>query len=162
MAFVAFLMLDGVQGESKDAAHKGEIHLNSYAIGASNAGVGAAGGGSGSCKVSFQDVVITKFVDKASSKLLQYCASGKHISKGVITARTAGDKPLEFLKIELTDVVISSMQHVGNSSGDQPKPVETVTLNFAKIAQNYVEQKADGTGESPVSAGWDLKANKPA
>jgi type VI secretion system secreted protein Hcp len=41
-------------------------------------------------------------------------------------------------------------------------PVDQISLNFAKIEQEYKEQKADGTLAGSVKAGWDLKQNKEA
>jgi type VI secretion system secreted protein Hcp len=49
-----FLRIDGIEGESADAKHKGEIDVLSWSWGASNTGSGAgAGGGVG--RASVQD-----------------------------------------------------------------------------------------------------------
>jgi len=39
-------------------------------------------------------------------------------------------------------------------------PVDQFSLNFAKVEKEYKPQKADGSLDSPIKAGWDLKANK--
>ena len=39
-------------------------------------------------------------------------------------------------------------------------PTDQISLNFAKIEVEYKAQKPDGTLDSPVKAGYDLKANK--
>ena len=153
-----FLKLDGVDGESQDHKHKGEIHIESFSFGAHQMGTGHAGGGSGAGKVVITDINVTKLVDKASPKLFLYCANGKHIPSGLLTVRKAGETPVEYLKIKLTDVLVSSFQDAGHGNALVP---ESLTLNFSKIEYAYQEQGADGkpTG-SPQTMGWDVKANK--
>src|SRR5262245_18522826 len=132
MAFDAFLMLDGVKGESVDAQHKGEIDVRSFSWGVSQSGTGHAGAGSGAGKADFQDLQIVKSVDKSTPLLKLACASGKHITKGRLTVRKAGENPLEYLIIDLENILVSSYTLSG-VSGTSEIPGEQVTLNFAKM-----------------------------
>ena len=157
MAVDMFLKLDGIKGESKDSKHKDEIHIESFSWGMSQTGAMSSGGGGGAGKVSVHDISISKNVDKSSCDLMYACASGKHIPSGLITVRKAGEKPLEYLKIKLTDILISGVQDSGSGHGDQVG--ESITLNFAKFQVDYQEQKPDGTGSPAGSMGWDVKAN---
>lgn len=157
MAVDMFLKLDGIKGESKDFKHKEEIHIESFSWGLSQTGAHGAGGGGGAGKVSVHDISITKFVDKSSCSLMLACANGKHIKEGLITVRKAGEKPLEYLKIKLTDILVSSIQHAGHG-GDLLS--ENLTLNFSKFNVEYQEQKADGTGVAGGEMGWDVKKNE--
>jgi type VI secretion system secreted protein Hcp len=157
MAIDMFLKLDGIKGESKDDKHKDEIHIESFSWGMSQTGAMGHGGGGGAGKVNIHDISISKNVDKSSCDLMYACASGKHIASGLITVRKAGEKPLEYLKIKLTDILISGVQESGSGHGDQVG--EAVTLNFAKFQVDYQEQKPDGTGSPAGSMGWDIKAN---
>src|SRR6187402_3524351 len=104
MAVDMFLKLDGIAGESKDKAHTGEIHIESFSWGMSQTGAHGSGGGGGAGKVSVHDISVTKLTDKSSCALMAALASGKHIKDGPITVRKAGEKPLEYLKIKLTDI----------------------------------------------------------
>ena len=52
MAVDYFLNLGTVEGESADHKHKGEIDLQSWSFGATNAGSFSMGGGGGAGKVS--------------------------------------------------------------------------------------------------------------
>lgn len=158
MAVDMFLKLDGIKGESQDAKHAGEIHIESFSWGLSQTGVSGVGGGGGAGKVNVHDLSVTKYVDKASCDLMYSCASGKHIPSGLITVRKAGEKPLEYLKIKLTDILISSVQEAGHGGGDLMS--ETISLNFAKFQVDYQEQKPDGSGSPAGSMGWDVKANQ--
>ena len=157
MAVDMFLKLDGIKGESADHKHKDEIHIESFSWGMSQTGVQGYGGGGGAGKVSVHDISITKFVDKATAAMMLHCCSGKHIPNGLITVRKAGDKPLEYLKIKLTDILISGVQEAGHGSEHL---TENVTLNFAKFHVEYQEQKADGSGSPGGEMGWDVKANQ--
>ena len=62
MSFDAFLMLDGIKGESNDAKHKGEIDVKSFSWGVSQTGAGHTGLGSGAGKAEFQDLTDRKSV----------------------------------------------------------------------------------------------------
>ena len=75
-----FLKIEGVDGESTDDKHKGEIQLESWSVGGTNGGSFGSGGGSGSGKVALQDFHIVKKTDKASAKLLAACCTGQHLT----------------------------------------------------------------------------------
>jgi type VI secretion system secreted protein Hcp len=159
--FDAFLKLDGIKGESQDAKHKGEIDILSFSWGASQTGVSATGGGGGAGKVRFQDLTIVKKTDASSPLLMLNCASGAHIKEGDITVRKAGGTQLEYLKIKLTDLLISGYKEHGSNTSNDEIPIESITLNFSKVEYSYQKQKADGTADGgPILAGWDVKANK--
>ena len=154
-----FLKIDSVDGESTDDKHKGEIDLESWSWGETNSGTGGhVGKGSGAGKVSMQDFHFTAKVNKSSPKLFLACATGQHFPKAVLTCRKAGGDQQEFLKITMTEVFVSSYQ-VGGSGGSDIVPVEQVSLNYSKIEKEYKPQKADGSLDSPVKAGWDLSKN---
>jgi type VI secretion system secreted protein Hcp len=127
-----FLKLDGIQGESTDAAHKGEIEILSFSWG-ETASVDRGGGGAGG-KVEMQDFHFTANFNKASPALFQACATGRHIKIGVLTGRgvrkAGGDS---FYKVSMTDIIISSYQTGG--AGDAV-PTDQFSLNFAKIEYN--------------------------
>ncbi len=154
-----FLKIDGIDGESGDSKHKGEIEVQSFSWGETNAGTFSGGGGGGAGKVSMQDFHFTMPVNKSSPKLLLACASGEHIKKAVLTARKAGKDQQEFYKITMSDLLVSSYQTGGSGQGSV-LPLDQVSLNFAKLEFEYKEQKADGTLGGAVKVGWDLKANK--
>jgi type VI secretion system secreted protein Hcp len=157
--FDAFLKIDGIDGESADSKHKGEIELLSFSWGETQSGTFAHGGGGGAGKVAMQDIHFVSKVNKASPKLFLSCASGEHIKKATLTCRKAGKDQQEFLKYTLSDVLVSSYQIGGSSHGDSI-PVDQVSLNFAKIEIEYKEQLATGALGGTVKAGWNLKENK--
>jgi type VI secretion system secreted protein Hcp len=154
-----FLKIEGVEGESSDAKHKGEIDLHSWSWAEHQEGAHAAGGGGGAGKVHMDDFHFTMGTCKASPKLMLACATGEHFKKATLTCRKAGKEQQEYLKITLTDLLVASFQ-LGGSSGSSVLPIDQVALNFAKIEFEYKPQNADGTLGASVKAGYDLKANQ--
>jgi type VI secretion system secreted protein Hcp len=156
-----FLKLDGIDGESLDRKHKGEIELSSFSFGLASAGSHALGSGAAAGKVSFQEFHFTSNVTKASPKLMLACATGQHIKEGTVTVRKAGgdaeNAPTEFLFYKFQTVVITSVQDAGDNT-DTPK--ENVSLAFAKVLVEYKPQNPDGTLGAAVDFAWDLAANK--
>jgi type VI secretion system secreted protein Hcp len=53
---------------------------------------------------------------------------------------------------------VSSYQTGGSTGAGLPN--ESVSLNFSKIEYEYRPQKPDGSMDSPVKVGYDVKANK--
>ena len=160
MAVDAFLKIDGIDGESTDRAHKDSIEVESFSWGLSQSGSLAFGGGGGAGKVQFQDFHFSSNTSKASPKLMLACATGEHIKKAELFCRKAGGESAnsgaDFLKLTLTDVLVSSYNNAGNGQNVS----DQVSFAFAKIEFTYVPQNADGAAGTPVTAGWDLKANK--
>lgn len=151
-----FLKIEGIEGESIDDRHKGEIEITSFSWGASNSGTFAAGGGGGAGRVSFGSIRLTSAVTKASPMIFESVATGKHFPNVTISAVRTGAMEQEFLKVTLTDVMITSYQS-GGIVGEVP--TDSFKLNFAKIEFEYKPQKADGSLDASVKTGWDLKAN---
>jgi type VI secretion system secreted protein Hcp len=154
-----FLQITGVEGESTDAKHKGWIDVDSWSWGESNPGALASGGGGGAGKVTFQDFHFVTRVNKASPKLFLACASGQHFKDATLVARKAGKDQQEFLSWTFTDLLVSSYQTGGSEAG-QMLPLDQVSLNFAKVKVSYKAQKADGSLDAAITAGWDIKTNK--
>jgi len=160
MAVDMFLKFEGpaIDGESQDDTHKNEIDLLAWSWGSSQSGTTHMGSGGGAGKANIQDLSITKYVDSASHLLLQRTFDGEHIDKATLVVRKAGGTPLEYIKIVMEDVMITSISTGG--SGGEDRLTENVTLNFSKVELTYVPQKKDGSGGADKIAGWDIAANK--
>lgn len=151
-----FLKIDGIEGESADAKHKGEIEIESFSWGASAPGTAGSGGGAGTGRVTVQDFSFTTPVTRASPKLFLACVSRQRIKSALLTARRAGGHQQDFLKITMTDVQVSSWKQ---ESGAE-LPVDQVSMNFGKVEIAYTGQRPDGTPGETVTAGWDAKNTK--
>ena len=151
-----FLKLSGIDGESVDAKHKGEIDVLAWSWGLSEEGAPATGGG-GAGKVKIQSLSIQKLIDLASPLLLSYSAQGKHISAGTLTTRNPG-KGTEFLFFKMTNVTVTSVSMM--ASKDATRPAESITLNFAKLDFDYRSSKPDGSVGTEEHFKWDILAGK--
>jgi len=154
MASDIFLKIEGIDGESADSKHKGEIDILSWSFGASNSGSMAFGGGGGTGKVAFQDLSFSKRVDKSSPKLLEHCANGKHIKKAVLVARKQGGDQMDYMVITVTDLLVSSFQQGG--SGEDS---EQFSLNFSHIEYKYTAQNEKGAKAGDTAMKWNIKKN---
>lgn len=152
-----FLKLDGVDGEATDSKHKGECQLESFSFGANQSGSANYGGGAGVGKADIHDLHAVMRFEKGSPKLFKACASGQHFPKAILVARKAGGSQEEYLKVTLSDVLVSSFNTSANGNA---LPMIEVALNFGKIEIEYKEQKPDGTLGGSVMAGWDAKKNQ--
>ena len=153
-----FLKIDGISGDSADAKHKDEIQLEAFSWGETNPAPAGGGGGGGAGKVHIQDFSFTTRFNKASPQLMLACAKGQHLKLATFTARRTGKEQQEFLVIKFTDVLVTSYQTGGTHD---TLPMDQISLAFSKIEMEFRPQKADGSVDTPVKAGWDVKQNKP-
>lgn len=163
MAFDAFCKVDGIPGESTDDKHKDWIEILSFSYGVSQPASGAAStaGGASAERADFADFSIVKALDKASPKLFEACAQGKHIKEVTIELCRAGGDKVKYMEYKLTNCIVSSFRPGGSAAGGESLPLEEVAFNFGKIEIVYTQQKReDGSGGGNVPAGWDLQANK--
>jgi len=154
-----FLKIEGIPGESVDAKHKNEIHLEAWTWGQTNDGSHDSGGGGGAGRVAMEDFEFKMYVNKASPKLFLACATGDHIKEALLTCRKAGKEQQEYLKIKFSDLLVSSYQTGGSNKDGSADviPLETIKFNFSKIEITYCPQKADGKLDAPVIHNYDLK-----
>jgi type VI secretion system secreted protein Hcp len=146
-----------VEGESKDKSHTKEIDVLAWSWALSNSGSTHGGGGGGAGKVNVQDLSFTKYVDSSTPKLMLASCQGTHYDDATLVVRKAGGKPVEYIKIKMTEVLITSFSTGG--SGGEDRLTENVTLNFAKVTVDYVPQKDDGTAGTAIPMSWDIAAN---
>jgi type VI secretion system secreted protein Hcp len=157
MAVDMFIKIGDLKGESVDDKHKEEIDVLAWSWGMSQSDTPHLDAGSAPGKVNVQDISFTKYVDKSSPNLMQYCCNGKHFAEALLTVRKAGETPLEYLKLTLKDLMITAVSTGG--SGGEDRLTENVTLNFSQFKVEYTPQKKDGTGDAAVTIGWDVAKN---
>ena len=152
-----FIKIDDIKGESSDDKHKDQIEVLSWSWGVTQSGTMHMGTGGGAGKVNVHDLTFTKLVDKATPNLIRYACNGKHLGSALLTVRKAGGTALEYVKITLSDLIVTSVS-LGGTGGVMLS--ETVTLNFNKVKFEYVPQKtAGGGGEGSIPVGWDVGKN---
>lgn len=133
-----FLKMHGVTGEAGDSEHKGEIEVVSWSWGMQTAFSAATGQVSG--KATMSELNIVKRVDQSSPTLMSFLRGHKPVSSAVLSVRKAGKTPLEYFKIELENVRVTSL----NAESENAELVERVTLGFSKVRVSYIPQDVTG------------------
>jgi type VI secretion system secreted protein Hcp len=148
MAFDAFIKIGNIKGESTDLKHKDEIEVLSFSWGViqpSQQGGRAAG------RADVQDFTIVKRLDKSSPLLFAAACHGDHFNEATFTARKAGGTAVEFYKVTMSDVLVSSVRP-GGSAGSETLPLEEVSLNFGALKIEVTPQDQEGKPGTPVAA----------
>src|SRR3954467_12460750 len=107
MAVDMFMKIDEMEGELGVTKHKEDIGVLAWSWGMSNSGSAHVGGGAGAGKVNVQDLSFTQYVDASSSALMLACCAGTHYPTAELIVRKAGDTPVEYIKINLDEVLIT-------------------------------------------------------
>jgi len=155
-----FLKLDGIDGESQDSDHSGQMDILSFSMGVSNAGTYDAGTGGNTGKAMFSDVNILKCVEKATPTLAQYCALGTAITTATLSCnKQAGDKKVEYLKVTFHNAVVTSLQQSGSGGASEPM-MESLSLNYAGIEMDYTQQSNTGDAMGTTHFGRDIQTNQ--
>jgi len=103
-----------------------------------------------------EPIAITKSVDAASNDILHAIWSGKVILNGYISCWRADNKdgkPVEYLRIELDHIVITTY---GISGGEGEIAQEEVGLSAGKVTFIYVGQKKIGGKEGRKTANFNF------
>jgi type VI secretion system secreted protein Hcp len=152
-----FLTIPKLPGESTDEQFPQSIDLFTWSFGVTSSVV-AAGTGSSADKSKPSPFVFVARASKASPKLLVTCATGRHLISATLDARYRGEVPLNYLRVKLESVAVTSYQV---APGEQDGwPLDVVRLDYAKITVTYTPQNPNGSPGTPVIAGFDYTLNK--
>ena len=133
-----FLMVHGVTGEAKDPEHMEEIEVQAWSWDMENTRDPLAGKHEGESTMG--ELHVVKRVDLSSPTLMKFLRQAKIISHATLTVRKAGKDPLEYFKIELEKVRVTSLR----TESENAELVEHVKLGFSHVRVVYTPQ--DDTG----------------
>ena len=134
-----FLKLTGVTGEAQDNEHKGEIQVVSWSWGL-QAPAAMGGAASTTGRAALQELVVVKRVDQATPTLMQLVRQHKVVPSAQLTVRKAGTTPLEYFRIELTNVRVTAL----TTHSEAAELVERLQLGCTKVRVTYMPQSATG------------------
>ncbi|MBX3679380.1 Hcp family type VI secretion system effector [Cognatazoarcus halotolerans] len=157
MAVDMFIKIGDIKGEANDKTHKESVDVLAWSWGLSQSGTTHMGSGGGAGKVNVQDLSFTKYVDASSHALIMACCKGTHYDQALLTVRKAGDNPLEYIKITMKEVMVTSLSTGG--SGGEDRLTENVTLNFAEVKYEYTKQAVKGGKDTTMTAEWNIAEN---
>lgn len=136
-----FIKVGSIIGESTDKQHKGESDVLAWSWGTSK---GTARTRRGLLpQTCVQDLSFTKLLDRATPDLILNGVAGPVLDKAVLTMRKPGDSPIEFLRLEMRNVYVSS--YATGGSGGEDRLTENVTLHFESLFGVYRLQNPDGS-----------------
>jgi len=156
MAIDTHIKFDGIEGESTQKDHKGEVAVLSWSWGLTSAAGASTGAGAGKRKAVPQEMRIVHRYDKASPMLAKQAVLGKHVPSAVLTARKAGEGQKDFLEVTMKEVFITSVQASEGGEG----AIEEVAMSYGTIDFEYRPQDDKGSLGSPVQFGWNIKSGK--
>jgi type VI secretion system Hcp family effector len=150
--FIAFLYIEGVDGEAQASGHESWIEVLAYSHNVMAVDPTGAVRTAGS--VQHAPLRITKMVDKASPKLYEKCVNGETITSVKLDCCTVFGEYLKvFYQIELQNAQISSAQDFGIVAGEGI-PTETVSFTYESIRWTYTEYDAAGQSKGTVQTPW--------
>ncbi|UCG04571.1 MAG: type VI secretion system tube protein Hcp [Candidatus Heimdallarchaeota archaeon] len=151
-AYIAFLYIEGVDGEAQAQDHENWIEVLAYSHNVMTADPTGAVRTAGS--VQHAPLRITKMVDKASPKLYEKCVNGETIVSVKLDCCTAFGEDLKvFYQIELQNAMITSAQDFGIVAGEGI-PTETVSFTYESIRWTYSEFDAAGQKKGDIQTPW--------
>jgi len=151
-----FLKIDGIEGESANDLHKGEIDVESWSWGVQS-GASSSGPGLGGGHAAFQDMSFVARISKASPSLFLACANGTHHKVATLSGARSVGKTVDYLKYKLSDVLVTSVQHSDSEAG---APIEQFSLQYGKFEMSYSPLTSSGKLGPPATASFDVQQNK--
>jgi type VI secretion system secreted protein Hcp len=157
----AFCKVEGIDGDSTIEGFEKQIEVIRWNHNVTQPVSVASGRGALTvASTNHSEFQIVKEMDMASPKLLLHASNGKHIPKVEVTlCRAAGDKPVQYMKYELEDVIVSSYHPVSDETGDG-LPEEIVGFSYGKIKATYKATDTTGKETGSVAAEVDLRKGK--
>ena len=152
-----FLKIDGIDGESKDSAHLGEIDVLAWQW---DYTISEDAGRSGRAREATvcEPISFVHYFDKASVGIALAGFTGSFIPEAVLTVRKSDEVQMEYLKITLRDAAVISQNMGGEES--ENRLIEQFLLSFERIKLEYTEQLPDGSGAAAIQFEWDCEANR--
>ncbi|MEZ2351028.1 Hcp family type VI secretion system effector [Caballeronia sp. RCC_10] len=152
------LQIKGITGESLDVSLEGAIEVIHWEMCIEQQSSMHSGSGGGAGKASVSDLTFRHELDRASPNLAVYAAQGKHIPDAKLIMRKSGGRPLEYYRITLYDVLVTKVW----PSVDATSSIETVSLSFARMKQEYVLQSKSGGNAGTITGLIDVRHNSAA
>ncbi len=151
-----FLKLDGVDGESPDPDHKGEIQIDGFSLNAVSPRDAFTNQAAGAVRMSH--LTIRAKIDKSTPKLFTKIAKNEKIPTATLVCRKAGKVQFEYFKITLSEVLVVKVQSGDLGKGDVVPACE-FDLAYGKLEMSAKEQTSLGPTTGPVVFVFNLMTN---
>jgi type VI secretion system secreted protein Hcp len=155
----AYLIVKNVEGPS--TSRETAIDILSFSFGAEMVAAyqaAASGKESRTGRAKFNNLTITKVVDKTTPILFDHCVTGDVLEEVTLFYdKAVNDAQEDFFTVQMTDAVITNI----SMNGSQENPVESISFAFQKVKVGYAPEKDDGMLDGMVFKGYDLDTLKP-
>jgi len=154
----AYIKFDGVDGEAKAKDHKGWSKLASFGQGLHKPVGSSTGSTRRRGEVIFDDITVSKKLDKAGVKIAEAMCRGKVFAKVEIhlTASYTDAGRVTYYAYELKNVLVTSYS-ISGSGQPNDVPVEDLALNFEEIKVTYSEMSIKGNKKGIVEYSWTVE-----
>lgn len=107
---------------------------------------------------AFSEVTFKKKVDRSSPLLFNEACVGKAKKTIQCDICQTGDTLSPYTQFTLYNGIISGYEFNATPNETDQYPTETITISFDKIEFRYTPYDSENTPQSPIPAGYDLKA----
>ena len=151
-----FIKIGDIKGESVESSHEKWSDVTGFGQGQSVPE--PSGESRRRADVQLNDLVVVKFIDKASPKIAEAVLTGKVFPKVELdlTALFGDTERLVYYTYELENARVTSYNISGSGQGDD-RPTETFSLNFEEIKVTYTEYDSDGNVKGSVEYTWNVE-----
>lgn len=151
MAQKTFMKIDQIDGESQDLRHKKEIDVLNWSWTMGSAGSSTSPtGAAAAARITALPFTFSHFVDAASPHIMRNCLQGVRIPKVILSVTTSGvGREIDYLKLTFEEAIITTV--LLSSPDNNIRPVESVTILYTKVQEDYTPTKADGTAGPVIS-----------
>jgi type VI secretion system secreted protein Hcp len=164
-----------IKGETRDAKHSAdkaiEVSSWSHMIQQPKSATASTAGGHTAERTEHGEMIFTKDIDAASTKLWQAASAGTvykdveiyfYRALGGSDTTQTGNKRVNYLKIQLKNVIVSKVTvNIGDNDGNEI-PTETFGLRYSAVQWTYNDSPLDGASQknTNVSGMWNLAKNE--
>jgi type VI secretion system secreted protein Hcp len=164
-----------IKGETRDAKHSAdkaiEVSSWSHVIQQPKSSSASTSGGHTAERTEHGEMIFTKDIDSASTKLWQAASAGTvykdveiyfYRALGGSDTTQTGNKRVNYLKIQLKNVVVSTVTtNIGGTDAHEI-PTETFGLRYSAVQWTYNDSPLDGASQknTNVSGMWNLAKNE--
>ncbi|MEW6099932.1 MAG: type VI secretion system tube protein Hcp [Pseudomonadota bacterium] len=164
-----------IKGETRDAKHAAdkaiEVQSWSHVIKQPKSSTASTAGGHTAERTEHGEMIFTKDIDAASPKLWQACSAGTvykdveiyfYRALGGSDTTQTGNKRVNYLKIQLKNVVVTSVSTNIGADHAGEIPTETFGLRYSAVQWVYNDSPLDGASQknTNVSGMWNLAKNE--
>jgi len=152
-----FLLINGIKGDSTNAAHAKTIEVLDWTFGVETL-ISPTNTGSGASKSKPKDFTFVARTSIASPALFLAAAKGTHFTAATLFARRIGvEQPYDYLTIKLENLFVTS--YVVAPDSVDAFPTDVVHMDYGKLTMTYKPQLPTGQIGTPVTAGFDFINN---